>query len=451
MSTPSSSTFTTRLFHPDERELSVRSKTRGSFERHQRASRTLAGGVSSSLRRTARPYPLFYSHGNGSKVIDVDGNTYIDYTLAWGPNILGHPPHAAARAVALQTELGLTYGAQHDLEYEVSELLVKHIPCADSVCFASSGTEIVQVALRLARAATGRKKFIKFEGHYHGWADSVLVSYHPGRDTPVPPHANPTSVGKGQTGDSPAVIAQWNDRESVEAIFAENPDSISAIICEPLLANSGCIPPQDGFLEFLREITLRHGALLIFDEVITGFRLGLGGAQSYYGVVPDLATYAKAVGAGLPLSVLAGAARYMELIANGTVVHAGTLNGNPLALAAAKASLEELAKDNGSVYEKMNQLGEELRDGLSSIFTERGIDVTISGVGSVFHLSFMKHRKQNYRDLLEADNSRYSDFQLALLDEGVLVLPDGRWYLSIVHSGNDIQETLAAVRKVVHL
>ncbi len=436
------------LFQPKEREASIRSKTRGSLERHQRASRTLAGGVSSSLRRTARPYPLFYSHGEGPVVVDVDGNRYIDYTLAWGPNILGHPPHAAARAVALQTEKGLTYGAQHDLEYEVSELLVKSIPCADSVIFASSGTEIVQVALRLARAATGRKKFIKFEGHYHGWADSVLVSYHPGKDSPLPPHDSPVPVGKGQTGDSPAVIAQWNDRESVEEIFNRHSDEISALICEPLLANSGCIPPEPGFLEFLRGITQKHGTLLIFDEVITGFRLGLGGAQEYFSVTPDLATYAKAVGAGLPLSVMAGRKQYMDLIAEGSVVHAGTLNGNPLALAAAKASLEELSKGDGEVFRKLNDLGERLRDGISTIMIETGIPVAISGVGSVFHLSFMDHPKKTYRDLLEADTQRFSDFQLALLDEGVLVLPDGRWYLSVSHTNTEIDRTLEIIRKV---
>lgn len=436
-------------FRSDEREASVRSKTKGSLARYQRSGNTLAGGVSSSLRRTARPYPLFYSHGEGSVVVDVDGNRYLDYTLAWGPNILGHPPHAAAEAVAAQTSRGLTYGAQHDLEYEVSELLVQHIPCADSVCFASSGTEIVQVALRLARAATGRKKFIKFEGHYHGWADSVLVSYHPGRETPMPPHSTPAPVGKGQTGDSPALIAQWNDRASVEALFAEYPDVISAVICEPLLANSGCIPPEEGFLEFLREVTLRHGALLIFDEVITGFRLGLGGAQTYFNVKPDLATYAKAVGAGLPLSVLAGSKQYMELISNGTVVHAGTLNGNPLALAAAKASILELAKDNGAAYQKLNRLGEKLRNGMDTMLKEQGIAAAISGVGSVFHLSFMDHPKRNYRDLLGADSKLFSDFHLALLDEGVLVLPDGRWYLSLAHSEADIDQTLDAIRKII--
>ena len=203
-----------------------------------------------------------------------------------------------------QLDRGITYGAQHDLEYEVAEKLKSIIPCADSVCFASSGTEIVQVALRLARAATGRTKFIKFEGHYHGWADNVLVSYHPSLAELDGAQNGPVGVGRGQMPPESAVIAEWNNRASVERAFLENDGRISALICEPILCNSGCIPPIAGFLKFLGEITARSGTLLIFDEVITGFRVRLGGAQELYGVTPDLATYAKAVGAGTPLAFL---------------------------------------------------------------------------------------------------------------------------------------------------
>lgn len=398
------------------------------------------------MRRTARPYPLFYSHGAGSKIVDVDGNAYFDYTLAWGPNILGHPPNAASEAIAHQASVGLTFGAQHDLEYEVAEQLVGLIPCADKVCFGNSGTEIVQVALRLARAATGRTKFLKFEGHYHGWDDSVLVSYHPATEDPM---ERPVPVGNGQRQNDTAVIAQWNDKDSVAAAFETHRGKISAILCEPLLANSGCIPPDPGFLEFLRDISRSEGALLIFDEVITGFRLGLSGAQGYYGVVPDLATYAKAVGAGLPLSVLAGRAEYLNLIAEGKVVHAGTLNGNPLALAAAKASLDELSRDNGACYRDLDRRGSRLRTELESMLREVGLDVVTAGVGSVFHISFMSQPARNYRDLLAADKQLYSDFQIALLDEGVLALPDGRWYISIAHTDEDVENTLAAARRVM--
>lgn len=446
MSQPANVPSAVTRFQAEEREARIRARTQGSAERYRRSSQSLAGGVSSGLRRTARPYPLFYSHGAGSKIVDVDGNVYLDYTLAWGPNILGHPPHAASEAVARQAALGLTYGAQHDLEYEVAEALAKLIPCADKVCFGNSGTEIVQVALRLARAATGRAKFLKFEGHYHGWDDSVLVSYHPNREDPT---STPVPVGAGQRKNDTAVIAQWNDKESVLAAFEANRGEISAILYEPLLANSGCIPPEPGFLEFLRELSRKEGALLIFDEVITGFRLGLAGAQGYYNVVPDLATYAKAVGAGLPLSVLAGRDEYMSLIATGKVVHAGTLNGNPLALAAAKASIDTLSKDEGACFRELNRRGATLRNGLEKILREKGLDIVISGADSVFHISFMNRRARNYRDLLVADQKMYSDFQMALLDEGVLALPDGRWYISVAHTDEDVDMTLEAVQKAV--
>jgi len=436
-----------RLFRPEEREESVRNKTAGSLERWQRAQRHLAGGVSSGLRRSARPYPLYFSWGTGAGIQDVDGNTYCDYTLGWGPNILGHAAPEIVRALQEQAPLGLTYGAQHDLEFEVAEQLTSFIPCADSVCFANSGTEIVQLALRLARAATGRQKHLKFEGHYHGWDDSVLTSYHPSAFQIESSGGAPIPVGEGQLPQEIAVVAQWNDREGVEAAFAANKGKISSVICEPILCNSGCIFPEPGFLEFLRDITRKEGAVLIFDEVITGFRVGLHGAQGLFEITPDLATYAKALGGGMPLSVLAGKAEYMDLISTGKVVHAGTLNGNPLTLAVAKAVLTYLSKDNGAVYEKLHTHGARLTQTLRDVFAAAALPIVISSAGSVFHVSFVKKKPRNYRELLAADEQRYSDFALALLDEGVLVLPDGRWYLSTAHSEGDIFETVAAIQR----
>lgn len=431
------------------REESVKAKTQGSAARHARACRSLAGGVSSGLRRNARPWPLYFDHGEGAYVTDVDGNRYIDYTLAWGPLILGHAPPIVASAIATQATKALTFGAQHELEIAVAEKLVNFIPCADSVTFANSGTDVVQVALRLARAATGRLKYVKFEGHYHGWADEVLVSYHPTRDQLAAAAGRPIGVAAGQLPHNTPVIAQWNDRESVERAFAAHPGEISAIICEPLVCNSSCLPPDAGFLEFLRDITSSHGALLIFDEVITGFRLALGGAQEYYGVIPDLATYAKAVGAGTPLSLLAGREQYMSLIAKGEVVHAGSLNGNPISLAAANAALDELSRDNGAVYTRLHQLGDHLRSSLESILRDHGFPAVTNGVGPVVHLSFADAPPRNYRDTLNADTKLYSDLAVALLDEGVLVLPDGRWYISTAHDGDIIQSTLDAVRRIL--
>jgi glutamate-1-semialdehyde 2,1-aminomutase len=442
-------TLPARSLPVSQSEASVRERTPGSRERYERARRVLAGGVSSGLRSQARPYPLYFRQGSGSRITDVDGNSYLDYTLAWGPLILGHAPPALAAALASQLKCGLTFGAQHELEFELAELLTDVIPCADQVCFANSGTEIVQLALRLARAATGRRKLLKFEGHYHGWADSVLLSYHPSRAEIASSNGMPIPVGAGQSPPDHTLVAQWNDRAGTEALFELYGSDIAAVICEPLLANSGCIPPRPGFLEFLRTLTLRHGAVLIFDEVITGFRLHLKGAQGWYGVVPDLATYAKAVGAGTPLSVLAGRADYMSLIASGKVVHAGTLNGNPLALTASRAALGVLMQDGGEALDRLRCLGLRLRSGLEAILSAHHFQVVTSGEGSIFQLSFMQKPAYCYRDLLEADTLLYSDFALCLLAEGILVLPDGRWYLSLAHTGEDVDLTLETVDRVL--
>lgn len=438
-----------QAFSPLRREANIRAKTAGSFERWRRASASLCGGVSSGLRRSAKPYPLYFSHGEGALLYDVDGNEYLDYTLGWGPNILGNAPAEVLEAVRETIGRGLTFGAQHDLEYEVAEMLTQIIPCAERVCFANSGTEIVQVALRLARAFTGRRKFIKFEGHYHGWDDSVLLSYHPAGDQlPFSTHL-PVHVGLGQVAAGSTVIAQWNDKESVQEAFEEHRGEISALICEPLMCNSGCVAPEPGFLQFLREITHQNGTLLIFDEVITGFRLGISGAQGYYGVTPDLATYAKAVGAGAPLSVLAGKQHFMELIECGKVIHAGTLNGNLIALSAARAALRFLMQDSERIYNDLFRRGEMLRDGIVSTLRACSHQLCAAGVGPVFHLAFTPQRPRNYRDLLAADSAKYTNVALALLDEGVLPLPDGRWYTSTAHTDADIEATLRAVERAM--
>ena len=436
-------------FNSAVREQKVREKTLGSQERYARAQKSLAGGVSSGLRRSARPYPLYYTSGKGSRVTDVDGNNYLDYGLAWGPLILGHSPDEVAEAIKEQLDKGFTYGAQHDLEIEASELLARIIPCADLVCYANSGTEIVQVALRLARAATGRPKYLKFEGHYHGWEDSVLVSNHPTTEEIEAAQGAPIPVGVGQRSHDDVVVVEWNDRAGVEEAFASHVGEISAVICEPILCNAGCILPEPGFLEFLRKITSEQNALLIFDEVITGFRLHLAGAQGLYGITPDLATYAKAIGSGVAVSALAGKAEFMDLIANGKVVHAGTLNGNPMALAAVNATLRKLARDNGAGYEGLKERSDRLRAGLENLLRTHGYKVVSSGYGAAFQISFMDKPARNYRETLAADKSLYSDFALALLDEGVLVLPDGRWYVSFAHTDEDIEATLAAVERAI--
>ncbi len=427
----------------------MRAKTGKSLERFERSKRVLPGGVASGVRRAARPYPLFFTHGEGARVWDADGNEYLDYGLAWGPLMLGHRPPAVTAAIRAQLEKDLTFGAQHDLEYEVAERFTSIVPCADQVCFANSGTEIVQVALRLARAVTGRAKYLKFEGHYHGWDDSVLVSYKSSSEELEAADGAPIGMAMGQRPDPIAVVAEWNNETSVRRAFERHPGAISAVICESMLANNGCVEPAAGFLELLREITREQGALLVFDEVITGFRLALAGGQGRYGVTPDLATYAKAIGAGTALSALGGRREFMDYIADGRVVHAGSLNGNPLSLAAAKAALDYLAEPSNEVYPRLEHLGTRLREGLVAILRGAGHVVVTQGEPAVFQIAFRSEPARNYRETLTSDTQKYSDFALALLDEGVIVLPDGRWYTSTAHTEADIDGTLAAAERAV--
>jgi glutamate-1-semialdehyde 2,1-aminomutase len=432
-----------------QREESLRRKSPGSVARFERALQSLAGGVSSGLRRSAKPFPLYFRRGSGPYIEDVDGNRYVDYMLGWGPLILGHAPSAVSEEIIRHLKLGYTFGAQHDLEFEVAEMIQRFVPCAERVAFANSGTEIVQVALRLARACTGHQKYLKFEGHYHGWDDSVLLSYHPSAAQISEFGSVPIPVGHGQRADPSAIVVEWNDRTAVEKAFQAHGAEISAVICEPLLCNSGCIPPEPGFLDFLRSITQASGTLLIFDEVITGFRLGLGGAQQHYAVTPDLATFAKAVGGGMPLSVLAGRAKFMDRIATGEVVHAGTLNGNPIALAAAKATLSALSANAGHVYREMWSLGEELKDGLLRRFTQKNIPAVATAGGPVFQIHLQPDAPRTYRDTLSSDRGLYVDFAVAMLDEGVVLLQDGRWYVSAVHTRTEIERTLDAVDRAL--
>ncbi|HEV2274828.1 MAG TPA: aspartate aminotransferase family protein [Acidobacteriaceae bacterium] len=431
------------------REESLRRKAAGSLSRFDRARRSLAGGVSTGLRRSAKPFPLYFRGGSGPYLEDVDGNKYVDYMLGWGPLILGHAPQAVTQEITKHLALGYTFGGQHDLEFEVAEALQRCVPCADRVVFANSGTEIVQVALRLARACTSRQKYLKFEGHYHGWDDSVLVSYHPSEAQIEHSHGRPIPVGEGQRSNSDAIVVEWNDRAGVEQAFRQHGSELCAVLCEPLLCNSGCIPPAPGFLEFLRSITSAHRTLLIFDEVITGFRLALGGAQQYYGVVPDLATFAKAVGGGLPLSVLAGKAEFMEKIASGEVVHAGTLNGNPVVLAAAKATIAVLSARDARVYSEMWSLGDDLKQGLLGRLAGKKIPVVATGGGPVFQIHIQENAPRTYRESLASNRGFYVDFAVAMLDEGVILLQDGRWYVSAAHTGDEISRTLEAVDRVL--
>jgi len=416
----------------------------GSAKLFAKSQRYLAGGVSSGMRAAARPVPLFFSSAAGCRLTDVDGNSYIDYTLAWGPLILGHAHPAIVAAVSAQLKVTQLYGAQHELEIEVAKKICELVPSAERVLFSSSGTEAVQVALRLARAHTGRRKIIRFEGHYHGWMENIVTGYRPAASVPV---AKPGANGMAAVDE--ALVLPWNDLSAVEAVLQAQGEEVAAVITEPILCNTHSLMPEPGYLEGLRELTRRYGVVLIFDEVITGFRVALGGAQALFGVTPDLTTMGKAVAGGLILSVVGGRAEIMELVAEQKVSHAGTFNGNPISLAAAQATLETLVAEKGAALEQVRKNGERLMREIGKSARAAGIPVVINGVGSCFHVAFSTRSKmRNYRDTLDSDLGARDEFLLALLAEGIYLMPDGRWYISAAHGENDIAQAIDLVQKV---
>ena len=419
---------------------------------YERACKSMAGGVSSHFRMAGAPHPLFFSKAEGSRIYDVDGNEYVDFTLSQGPMILGHShPHVLKR-VREETELGQLYAGQHELELQLAEKLQELIPCAELIRFSNSGSESVQAALRLARGFTGRRKYIKFEGQYHGWFDNVLISQHPSLEQ-AGAESSPNSVLETQ-GQSPEVLDEiivlpWNDLDAVEDAFAKAGDTIACVLTEPVMCNNGCIEPLPGYLQGLRDICDRYGALLAFDEIITGFRLGLGGAQKYYGVTPDLGTFGKALASGFPISFLAGKRHIMERMADGTVMHAGTYNSNNPSIAAAAATVEVLESDS-ELYDRIQSLGLRLQEGLRAAAAEAGYRVLISGPGPMTHLAFTSSPKLiNYRDCVKDDGGKYAEFAKGLLDRGVRVIGRGIWYISAVHTEQDIDHAIDHASEVL--
>ena len=425
-------------------------KFRRSEQLFKRSQKFLAGGVSSMLRASFRPLPLFFKTASGAKLVDVDGNQYLDYALAWGPLILGGSHPAIVRAVQHQLRRAQTLGAQHELEIDVAERICHMVPCAERVAFSNTGSEAVQLVLRLARAASGRSRIVKFEGHYHGWMDNILFAYHP--QPPFRSDPRPESATEGQlpSAADEVIVLPWNQPDQLEACIRERSREIAAIITEPILCNSSCLMPLPGYLQAIRELATKCGIILIFDEVITGFRVAPGGAQSLFGVVPDLAIFGKAVAGGFPLSVVAGKREIMDLIPEKRVVHAGTFNGNPISLAAASATLTVLNARGGAALKAIRKLGERLIEGIRELATEARIPLLINGVGSAFHLSFTERAEmRDYRETLDADTQARDVFLEAMLQEGVYLLPDGRWYVSTAHTASDADFTLRAAQKAL--
>ena len=415
-----------------------------SARRLARARKVLAGGVSSSFRAQVTPV-LSFERGAGPYLYDADGHELLDYTLAWGLLIAGSCHPRINAAVRDQLERSYAVGAGHELEVRLAERLTELLPGVDLVTFASSGSEIVQVALRLARAATGRDKILKFEGHYHGWMNNVLVSHHPppadvGAARPVPALA----AGQPAAEYADTLVAPWNDLDALRAAFAAHGDEIACVITEPLLANSGCCEPRPGYLAGLLETARAHGALVIFDEVITGFRLALGGAREYYGLTPDLSLYAKAIAGGFPLAAVAGSAAAFAPLLDGRTVHSGSNNGSPVAVAAALATLEILSEPD--TYDTMHAHGRAIRRHLEQEASRLGVDLVTCGAGSVFSVHFgLRKPPRCYADTLAADATAFARFRAALLHEGIYLLPDGRWYVGATHTDRELQRTLPAI------
>jgi glutamate-1-semialdehyde 2,1-aminomutase len=421
----------------------------------QQARQVLAGGVGSGARRDI---PIFTERGDGSRIYDVDGNEYIDCLLALGPLILGHRPEPVIRAVTNQiTNNGSMYGTAHRLEQEVCRKIIAAVPSAELVSFANSGSEAVLLALRLARACTGKDKIVRFEGHYHGWTDVIAISSAPplaAAGRPNAPWRVRDSNGTPELYSELVIPQPWNAPEILEETIRRCRYEIAAVITEPIMGNCGCILPKPGYLEFVREITADNDILLIFDEVITGFRVALGGAQAFYGVTPDITTMAKALGGGFPIAAVAGRKEIMDLISNGEVGQYGTYCTSPLVMSAANAVLDELAKP--ASYEHLFELGERLASGLEEVVSRAGFPVVQQGVGPFFQIFFSDGQIDDYRQAVTMARAEpYRAFCRAMRKRGVLFhpWPLENWFVSTAHTLDDVDEVLNraedAIREVV--
>jgi glutamate-1-semialdehyde 2,1-aminomutase len=417
-----------------------------SFEKsralHEKSCQTLANGVSSGMRRGVTDPPLFFTHADGAYYHDVDGNCLLDYTLAWGPLILGSNHPGLNTAVTEAVTRSYTLGAQHEGEIALTEKIAAAVPGVEQVILSNTGSEAVQAAFRLARAATGRNKVVKFEGHYHGWFNNVLVSYHPSPEQLGT--AAPTCGGQPASEFAETIALPWNDLDALASCFAAHPGEIACVITEPLLANSGCCEPHDGYLAGLITLCREHGAWSIFDEVITGFRLALGGAREYYGLEPDLSTYGKALAAGFSLSAVGGRRDRFDVLRDGRTIHAGTYNGATVNLAAAAATLDGLAAPG--VYDRMLAHGEAIREHITAAAAREGLTMVTTGAGSVFGVHFgITEPPRNYTDTVAIDADAYVRFRSAMLHNGVQLLPDGRWYVGAAHSDLELARVCEAI------
>jgi glutamate-1-semialdehyde 2,1-aminomutase len=401
-----------------------------------RARQALAGGVSSNTR-LLNPH-LIIERAAGCRMWDADGTEYIDYLLGQGPNFLGHaPPRVVEKVLAAQRD-GVTFAATHPREIEAAERVLGVLGWAETMRFGSSSSEMVQAALRMARAVTGRSGVMRFAGHYHGWLDNI---YARGEGTT----AVPASQGQPASALSDVVMTEWNDAAAFERAIADHGDRLAAVIMEPVMLNAGAILPEPGYLEAVQRACQQRGIVLIFDETITGFRLAPGGAAGRYGVYPDLAVYGKAMAAGWPCAALAGRRDLFAGVASGAVTHAGTFNGNTIAAAAVLASLDELA--SGEVYQQVGRVGSELMRAIASCAAANGLGLHLQGLPMAFHASFAAPGAPmtRFADLAGSDPGRYERLASTLIGHGVWVARRGIWYVSAAHTSADVAQTLERV------
>jgi glutamate-1-semialdehyde 2,1-aminomutase len=411
------------------------------------ALRYIPGGVNSPVRafRAVGGQPFFVHKARGAHVFDVDGNDYIDYVGTWGPAILGHAYPAVIQAVKDAAEQGTSFGIPNPFEVKMARLICQAVPSVQKVRMCNSGTEACMSAIRLARGFTGRDKIIKFEGCYHGHVDSLLVKAGSGALT----FGAPDSAGVPAAFTQHTIVLPFNETEPVRAAFAANPGQIAGIIVEPVPGNAGVYLPKPGYLEFLRAITSRHDALLIFDEVMTGFRLAWGGAQERFGIRPDLSCFGKIIGGGLPVGAFGGRAPIMDCLAPlGPVYQAGTLSGNPLAMAAGIATLEELSK--GNAYAKLEDSGAALESGMKEAARAAKVPVQFNRIGSMFCGYFTGQPVHNLADALTSDRERFAKYFQGMLKQGIYIAPSQfeAGFISTAHSAEDIEKTLKAARSV---
>ena len=417
-----------------------------------RAKKTLAGGVASEFRKYNHPHAIFYSHGSGNKIYDVDGNEYLDYTLSQGPLLLGHNhPHVVKR-VEDYAKFGQLYAGQHILEVELAEKLQQHIPSAELMRFCLDGSEAVQTAFRLARAKTGKQKFLRFEGHYHGWLDNVAWGFSAPSVEQMGniehPNIFPWSAGLPEGIEEEFITIPWNNLELLRKIVQQNHHEIAAIITEPIMCNSGCILPEEGFLQGIRDLCDEFNITCIFDEVITGFRTSLGGIQAYYNITPDLSIFAKAMASGYPISAIVGKKEWMNLIVEGKVIHAGTMNSSCSTVAAALGTIEVLEQDG--IYENIYRLGLKLMDGLRIIGKKQGSNLLIQGLGPMLHTGFTELEKvRDFRQVMSYDKVKLGKFVAGLHDKGIRIIGRGLWYISTVHTDTEIEKTLEIAEEVL--